>query len=54
MKLKLSETLSSTLIMHYLSISQSSSAQSQRFLITVLALGLELITETFIPLTLEI
>ena len=53
-KSKLSETVSSALIMHHFNVSQRSAAKPQRFVITILALGFESITNTFIPLTLEI
>ena len=54
MKLKLSETLSCTLIMHRLNIFLTSQPEAPRFIITLLTLGLELITDTLITLTLQI
>lgn len=54
MKLKLSETLSCTLIMHCLNIFLTSQPETPRFIITLLTLGLELITDTLITLILHI
>ena len=54
MKLKLSEALSCTLIMNCLNISPSSQPETPRFIITLLTLGLELITDMWITLILQI